>query len=243
MRIKVNKIILGILIVFAFGSLAPSYSFASSNDERMVELNNLLETIYTQIENNGEAETETVNQLESLINEFGVDTDVIGEAIIEEDNINIDTEIPQNSGMISVMGFNEWHDIGKGWKMTVHRPHGSNATKYHTHVKGKVNGKTVEAKEALDGSSTHGKGNTMNEKKVPKKIQDEVRKHKDFKKAKAEEADAKKAKKQMNAKKLDMKKATDVVIAIGIFVAVVGIMLFVPTSIAAWAAVFMAISV
>ena len=239
---EVSKFILGILIVFTFGAIAPSYTFANSNEYKVTELNNLLEDINVQIENYGEADSEKISQLEKLINEFGVDTDLIGEEIIKEDvNLNVDSEIPKDSGLISVFGFNESIDLGKGWKMTVHRPHGSNATKYHTHVKGKVNGKTVEAKEALDGSSTHGKGNTMSDKKVPKSIQDKVRNHKDFKKAKAEEADAKKAKKQMNAKKLDLSKTTDLIIAIGIFIAVVGVVLFVTTSFPAWAAVLLAL--
>ncbi|WP_283959620.1 hypothetical protein [Niallia circulans] len=43
----------------------------------------------------------------------------------------------------------------------------------------------------------------------------------------------------MKAKHLDFKKVTHVVIAIDIFVAVVGVMLFAPIVIGAWPAVFL----
>ncbi|MGI8352399.1 hypothetical protein NiCM35_21860 [Niallia circulans] len=65
--------------------------------------------------------------------------------------------------MYNKMGFGEWKELGSGWKMRFERPYGSSATTYHTHVKGKVGKKVVEAKESLDGHSTHGKGNTMND--------------------------------------------------------------------------------
>lgn len=227
MRLRVSKMLLAIIIVFAFGSIAPSYTFAIGNDPKMVRLNDQLKTIFDQIDNNGEASSKSVKNLEEILKEFGVDTSLIGEDSIQED-----------SGMVTTMGFGQNHDLGKGWKVIFHRPHGSEATQYHAHVKGKVNGKTVESKEALDGSSTHGKGNTMNDKKIPKSIQKKVKEHPDFKKAKAEEAQAKKAAKQMKTKKLDFKKVANVTIGIGIFVAVVGIMLFAPTAIVSWAAVF-----
>lgn len=143
-------------------------------------------------------------------------------------------------GVIYPRGFNQWHDLGKGWKFTTHRPHGSDATKYHIHVR-KGNDSKTEAKEALDKTSTHGRGNTMNDKKVPRDIQNKVRSHKDFKKALEEEAKAKKAKKKMREKKLNLNARADVIIAIGIFVAVVGIVLFAPTSIPAWGAILVAL--
>lgn len=46
----------------------------------------------------------------------------------------------------------------------------------------------------------------------------------------------------MKAKKLDLSKKTDVIIAIGIFIAVVGVVLLATTNIAGWAAILIAIA-
>lgn len=195
----------------------------------MTKLNNLLLEIEQQKSDGEEVSEETIKKLEMLLSEFNIDP------------IEITAE-PETESGISLFGFNEVHSLGKGWTMTVHRPHGSSATKYHTHVKGKVNGKTVEAKEALDGKSTHGKGNTMNDKKVPKDIQKKVKEHKDYKKALEEEKKAKEAKKEIKAKKLDLSKTIDIVIAIAIFIVVVGIVLLATTNITGWAAILIAIA-
>lgn len=93
-----------------------------------------------------------------------------------------------------------------------------------------------------DGKSTHGKGNTMNDKKVPKDIQKKVKEHKDYKKALEEEKKAKEAKKEIKAKKLDLSKTIDIVIAIAIFIVVVGIVLLATTNITGWAAILIAIA-
>ncbi|MEH7514238.1 hypothetical protein V7146_16110 [Gottfriedia acidiceleris] len=45
-----------------------------------------------------------------------------------------------------------------------------------------------------------------------------------------------KAKDKIEAKKLNLKKTADIIIAIGIFVAVVGLVIFATSSIAAWGA-------
>lgn len=224
-KAKGFKIIMLIVLCLSFTITVPAYASTIPTEKKMGQLNELLAEIEQQEESGQGVSQETLEELEVLISEFDISP----------------TEIQVEVDNIMARGFNQKHSLGKGWTMEVHRPHGSNATEYHTHVKGKVGNKTVEAKESLQGKSTHGSGNTMNDKKVPKDIQKKVKGHKDFKKAKEEESKTKKAKKQINAQKLNLKKTADIIIAIGIFVAVVGVVLLATSSIAAWAAILIAI--
>lgn len=74
-------------------------------------------------------------------------------------------------------GYGQWHDLGKGYKVRVDRPHGSNDTKPHVHVK-KGN---KDVTENVDGSNSH--GTNMTRGGVPKDIQKKVKGLNDYKKA------------------------------------------------------------
>lgn len=159
----------------------------------------------------------------------------------ELSNLKVSTEdvyFTSEQGMITTRGYGQTHNLGKGWSVRVDKPKaGDGQQKPHVHVK---KGK-IEAKENVDGTSSHGRGNTMNDKKVPKDIQKKVRDHKDYKKAKKDLDKMKTAKSKIKAKKLNLKKYKDIVIAIGIFVTVVDLVILATTSVWGWGAFLLAI--
>ena len=131
-------------------------------------------------------------------------------------------------------GYGQWHDLGKGWKARVDRPH-TGAGKPHVHVeKGKVKGV-----ESVDGSKSHGK--TLDSAGVPKDIQKKARNLKDYKKGQNDLKKMKEAKSKIKAKKLNLKNKNDLIIAIAIFVSVVGLMIFPLSGVSAWGALLLAI--
>lgn len=131
-------------------------------------------------------------------------------------------------------GYGEWHDLGKGWKARVDKPH-TGAGKPHVYVeKGKVKGV-----ESVDGSKYHGK--TFRSAGVPKDVQKKTRNLKDYKKGQSDLKKMQTAKSKIKAKKLNLKKTTDIIIAIAIFVSVVGLMIFSLGSIGAWDSLLLAI--
>ena len=67
-----------------------------------------------------------------------------------------------------------------------------------------------------------------NLKKVPKKVKEKVRNSKDYKKGKSDLKKMKKAKSEIKRKGLNLKNAKDLIIAAGIFVAIVGVAFFAP---------------
>lgn len=76
----------------------------------------------------------------------------------------------------------------------------------------------------------------MNGSRVPKWVQKKIRGSKKFKEAKKKQKNIKKAKEKIKSEKLNLKKATDIIIAIGIFISVVGIAVLAGASIPAWGA-------
>ena len=135
---------------------------------------------------------------------------------------------------VTTFGYGQWHNLGSGWRARVDRPTSSD-TKPHVHVE---NGK-IKAVENVDGTNSH--GSNMTKKGVPKSVQKKVKSLNDYKKAQKDLSNMKKAKSQIRAKKLNLKKAGDIVIAIGIFVAVVGLMIFASGSIGLWGPFLLAI--
>ncbi len=223
MKNKLKKFIPALVSILIFSYSMPVYASAYYIDTQEKKINNLLDEIFQEREKGNEA-LDKVKELENILT-----------------GLNVDSNTIESSSGISSRAFGKWVDLGKGWKYQVHRPHGSSATKYHVHVKGKVGKNSVEAKEALDGKSTHGSGNTMNDKGVPKDIQKKVKNDKNYKEAKKEHDKAKKAKSQMNSKKLNLRKTTDLIIGIGIFVSTVGVVLFAMNLFGSWMPVLLAI--
>lgn len=211
---------IAIAIMMAFTYFMPTYAsayYAKTTEDR---INMILDDIFEERSKGNEADTQ-IKELEKVISSIEISDNIISSS--------------------KSRAFNKWIDLGKGWKYQVHRPHGSTATQYHVHVKGKVGKNSVEAKEALNGDSTHGKNNTMNDKKVPKDIQKKIKNDKNYKDAKKEESKAKSAKAQMNAKKLNLRNVSDLIIGIGIFISVVGIALFAVNLYSAWMPVLLAL--
>lgn len=220
-NLKRSSIVVAIIMAFMY--FMPTYANAYYIESTENKINKLLDEIFEEREKGNNIDTQ-VKELEEIIATVNVSSSVID----------------SNKG-ISPRAFNRWVDLGKGWRYQVHRPHGSTATKYHVHVVGKVGKRTVEAKESLDGKSTHGNGNTMNDKGVPKDIQRKVKNDRNYKDAKNEERKAKNAKFQMNAKRLNLRKTAELVIGIGIFISVVGIALFAANAYYLWMPVLLAL--
>lgn len=126
-------------------------------------------------------------------------------------------------------GYGQWHNLGQGWRARVDRAH-AGAGKPHVHVeKGSVKGV-----ESVDGTKSHGK--TLDNAGVPKKVRDKARALSDYKKGKEELKKMQRAKSQMRSKGLNLRKNSDIIIAIGIFITVVGFAVFATSAVGAWGA-------
>lgn len=143
-------------------------------------------------------------------------------------------ETSSDSG-ISLFGYGQWHNLGKGWRARVDKPSHGGASKPHVHVE---NG-NKKGVENVDGTASHGK--TLGGAGVPRDIQRKARNLADYKKGQKDLANMKKAKSQIKAKNLDLRKYSDIIIATGIFISVVGLVLFAPAATATWGAFLLAI--
>lgn len=211
-----------LILCLAFSSTVPAYASTINEDKKIEELNEILSSINKEVESGKEVSKESIAKLESILSEVRV-----GKF--------------SDESLIATRGYGQTYNLGKGWTARVDKPHGSSETKYHVHVKGKAGKKAVEAKETVKGKSSHGKGNTMKEKGVPNDIQKKVKKLKDFQKGVEDQKKLDKAKKDIKAKKLNLNKKTDIIIAIGIVVAVMGFAFFAVSSIPVWAAFLLAL--
>lgn len=134
-----------------------------------------------------------------------------------------------SENIIVPFGYGTKHDLGKGWKARVDKPSAGDA-KPHIHV---YNGK-VDGVENVDGTKSHGK--TLGSSGIPKGIQNKAKGLADYKKAQKDLTNIKKAKQQMKSKGLNLRKNSDIIIAIGIFVSVVGFLIFASGAVATWGA-------
>lgn len=183
-----------------------------------------------------QSKTQIINEITEIVNkEKQTDKDVKRlEVLMKSLNIDSGTYFTLENGEIMTRGYGQWHSLGKGRRARVDRP-GSKDSKPHVHVE---KGGT-KATENVDGTNSH--GTNMDKKKVPKDIQKKVKNLKDYKKAQKDCANMKNAKKKMKARNLNLKKAKDIIIAIGIFIAVVGLVIFATGSITAWGPFLLAI--
>lgn len=190
----------------AFSVLSTPSAYAMEKNRIESELESVLDKVLEERELNGEVSKESMNELEGLLGTL-------------------------KSTSVTTRGYGQWHDMGKGWRARVDRPtSGAGQAKPHVHVeKGSVKGV-----ESVDGTPSHGK--TLGQAGVPNDIQKKVRQLNDYKKGKKDLDNMKKAKSQIRAKGLNLKKASDIIIAIGIFVAVVGIVIFATSAVSAWGA-------
>lgn len=185
-----------------------------------------------------DAARELLNQAElvaSIANPDEQDKEVIKlQKMLENYDVDISKSYwtPEENEALT-RGYGQWHDLGKGYKVRVDRPHGSNDTKPHVHVK-KGN---KDVTENVDGSNSH--GTNMTRGGVPKDIQKKVKGLNDYKKAQKDLKSMNAARSKIKARKLNMKKTADIIIAIGIFIAVVGFAIFAASAIASWGAFFL----
>jgi hypothetical protein len=101
-------------------------------------------------------DNEEVIKLQSMLEGYGVDPE------------NYWT--PEEGREQLLRGYGQWHDLGKGWKVRVDRPHASSDMKPHVHVN---NGSKEVVAENVDGTDSH--GTNMNKGKVPKDVQKKLR--------------------------------------------------------------------
>lgn len=116
---------------------------------------------------------------------------------------------------------------GGKWKARIDIPTESNP-KYHTHVYDSK-GKQVGVQN-MDGSKSHG----TTWKNVPKKVQEKIKDHPEYKKAKKKSDKLDKAAKQIKSKNLNLKKKADIILAIGIVIAATATFFFPGDDVAAW---------
>lgn len=128
--------------------------------------------------------------------------------------------------------------IVDNYKVRLDRPtsgSGDSNNQWHIHVYEGKNAKMIPSNEVgcenvKDQSESHGKDLS----KVPKKTRDKIRNHETYKKGQKEQAKLDKAMGEIKDKDLDLSKAVDIIIAIGIVVAATATWFFPGDDIAAW---------
>ncbi len=130
-------------------------------------------------------------------------------------------------------GYGETHEVD-GYKVRVDRP-ASGDSKPHVHVDGK--GKS--ATENVDGTDSH--GTNMTKAGIPKKTQDKIKQLGDYQKAQKDLKNMQKAKSEINAKHLNLNNPVQLTIAIGVFIAVTGLVIFAPEGLPLWGSLIAAI--
>lgn len=205
------KLLSCILILSMTMSLSVS-AFVTANSNIISEIQKLVQLAEVEREIYGEAKDNTINQLQTKLENLGVDMGSYSGV----HSIILDTEI-------SVYGYGETHNIKRGWTYRVDKPSASDA-KPHVHVDNKK--LNIHGVENVDGTPSHGK--TLSGSKVPKDIQKEVKGSNDYKKGQKDLGNMKKAKQEIKSKHLDLSFNKDLLIAAGIFVIVVGVAFVAP---------------
>lgn len=198
-----------------FSVFSTSSTYAMEKNGYENELNEALEKVLKERELYGEVSEESLTKLENILGEANLQTDSL-------------VQTRASSG--------KWINIDKNWRYRVDGPHtGVDTAKYHVHVEGKIGNKKIESAEGVDGTVSHKK--TMDKSGVPKWVQKKIKDSKKYKNGKKLQKDVKSAKAKIKAKKLNLKKAADIIIAIGIYVAIVGVCIFAINAVSAWGAV------
>lgn len=213
---RLKQFLIGFIVVFFLAAMYPSQSRAETlmTDEQSAIIDNIKDIVKQK-----KISYEEVAKLESELSKLGIDS--------------ASYFTPENQSELRSRGYSQWHDLGAGWRARVDKPtSGKNQSKPHIHVE-KENG-SIRGVESVDGTKSHGK--TLNEAGVPKSVQKKAKALKDYKKGQEDLKNMEKAKDKIEAKKLNLKKTADIIIAIGIFVAVVGLVIFATASIASWGA-------
>lgn len=233
-----RKILLcSLVLVMGCSVLYTSSIYAMEKKNYEEKLNETLGEVLKERELHGEASEEGLKKLENILGKLDVQTNgsksgvsgLSGVTCISDSNgaYCSNTVCKGNSG--------KWIEIDSNWKYRIDGPHtGPDTAKYHVHVEGKDGNKKIKSSEGVDGTISHKK--TMNGSRVPKWVQKKIKASKKFKEAKKKQKQIKKAKEQIKSQKLNLKKATDILIAIGIFISVVGIAILAGASIPAWGA-------
>lgn len=208
-----------LLCALAFTSFPVQIFAMDNNRKELLELVNLAEDERGKY---GEATDLTINNLQIELEKRGIDTGSYSEMQYIQCDDGSDTE---KTNDIMPRGYGEVHKINKIWSYRVDKPTAGDA-KPHVHVY--KNGKPVGV-ENVDGTSSHGK--TL--ENVPKNVKEKIRSSKDYKKGKSDLKKMKKAKSEIKKKHLNLKNSKDLIIAAGIFVAIVGVAFFSPAALPA----------
>lgn len=205
-----------LVLVMGVSVLSTSAAYAMEKATYEDELNDAIDEALKERELKGEASDESIEKLEKILSEANVPI-VNREEIIRS----------ANSG--------KWIPIDSTWKFRIDQPHvgGSDTGKVHLHVEGRVGKKNVESSEGVDGTPSH--RTTMSKDGVPGWVQKKIKNSRQYKDGRDKQKKVKSAKAQINAKKLNLNVHKDIVIAIGIFISVVGVAIYVASEVAKWA--------
>lgn len=212
----IKKYVILILVIAMSLSIIPTKSYTYS--DCFESITKLVEKAEKEASINGEASDETINALEKELNYLGIDVgSYSGTHILDEEDDDF-----------VFYGYGETHSLGNGWTYRVDKPSSSNA-KPHVHVDNNKRG--IHGTENVDGTPSHGK--TLERSGVPKKVREKVRGSKDYKKGQNDLKNMKRAKAEIKRWKLNLNKYKYLIIAAGIFVAIVGVAFFAPEALPA----------
>ena len=198
-------------VIMGSTMLYTSSAYAMEVSKYEANLDNVLEKVLKERDFNGEVSEESIKELENIIA-----------------SVNVDSSTMSRSG--------KWKSLGKGWRFRIDPPHtGTDTGKYHVHVEGPG----VKGSEGVDGTESH--KTTMNKSKIPSSIQKKIKGTNEYKNGQKKQKKVKEAKAKIKSKKLNLRKHNDIIIAIGIFISIVGVATFATSAVSAWGALLLCI--
>ena len=210
-----NKTIKKLLSLFIAITVTLSLSitnYAAEQSILVAKIESLVKKAEKEIDQYGEASDATIAKLNSALDELGI-----------EQGSYSDNQLIVVNDSITPYGYGETHTLKRGWTYRVDKPSTSDA-KPHVHVDN--NKKGIHGVENVDGTPSHGK--TLGNSNVPKDVQDEVQKSRDYKKGQSDLNKMRKAKSEISRRHINLKKYKGRIIAAGIFVVIVGVAFFSP---------------
>lgn len=215
MRKKGFTFVSMVLIVIIILSSPINTLAKSKTDITKSKISILVKKAEKEIKKNGKASEKTITKLEKELKKIGISTGSYSGTHLISDNA------------FSTFGYGQTHNVGTGdWTYRVDRPTASEA-KPHVHVDSNKN--NVHGVENVDGTKSHNK--TLTGAGVPNKVKEKVKNSPDYKKGKQDLENMQKAKKEIKKQKLNLSKYSDLIIAVGIFVMIVGVCFFAPEAI------------
>ena len=186
-----NKTIKKLLSLFIAITVTLSLSitnYAAEQSILVAKIESLVKKAEKEIDQYGEASDATIAKLNSALDELGI-----------EQGSYSDNQLIVVNDSITPYGYGETHTLKRGWTYRVDKPSTSDA-KPHVHVDN--NKKGIHGVENVDGTPSHGK--TLGNSNVPKDVQDEVKKSRDYKKGQSDLNKMRKAKSEISRRHINL---------------------------------------